>query len=556
MKKLNRYRVGELPLIYEIAERMNLRDILYEFFPTQKNEEIPIAETLMLLICNLTIAKEPLYELDEWVKKIDLGAIGLSAYRNVRFTDDRFGKVLDKLFECDRASLMTRIVIAAIQAFNINLEKICNDSTSVKAFGKYNGKTPSGLEFKKGNSKDHRPDLKQLVYSLSISQDGAVPIHHKVYSGNRNDDTTHIETWTTLTKICNRKDFIYVADCKLCTDKQLSFIAENGGKAITVIPENWKEVSEFKNKLREKKKRKKEICRRKTDNGTNYSYVFTEKCYTNNRGYRIYWILSTHKQEYDYESRQKNLKKAESELRALLPKINKQKLKTEKAIREKCDKILKHHGVSSFFKIDISQTTEEYFVRVRGNGKNEKEKRINIIYILSWNRDKKALKQERNVDGIFPLLTTDEKISAKEAFFAYKYQPKLEKRFSQFKSTHNAAPIFFKEVKRVEANMFVFFIALMLQALIEREVRSKMIEHNLKSLTVYPEGRESVYPTTSKIFDTFSSTSTYEIVENDVLQEHYQDELSEVQQKILEMLGMEHNEYWHGIAKKKKQSIL
>ncbi|MEA3292778.1 MAG: hypothetical protein U9Q71_10825, partial [Pseudomonadota bacterium] len=45
--------------------------------------------------------------------------------------------------------------------------------------------------------------------------------HHKVYSGNRTDDTTHIETWNTLRKITPSADFLYVADCKLCTDVQL-----------------------------------------------------------------------------------------------------------------------------------------------------------------------------------------------------------------------------------------------------------------------------------------------------------------------------------------------
>lgn len=49
-----------------------------------------------------------------------------------------------------------------------------------------------------GHQQDHRPDLKQLVFSLSISSDGAVPVHYKTYSGNRTDDTTHIERWATV----------------------------------------------------------------------------------------------------------------------------------------------------------------------------------------------------------------------------------------------------------------------------------------------------------------------------------------------------------------------
>jgi transposase len=37
----------------------------------------------------------------------------------------------------------------------------------VKAFGRMEGRTTTGFELKKGHSKDHRPDLKQLVYTLT-----------------------------------------------------------------------------------------------------------------------------------------------------------------------------------------------------------------------------------------------------------------------------------------------------------------------------------------------------------------------------------------------------
>jgi transposase len=550
LKKLKRYRVGELPLIYEIAQRINLKDLLYEFIPLQGNEDMPTVETLMLLIYNLTTGKFPLYELDAWVKDLNLGAIGLGSYKEtVNFTDDRFGRALDKLFEVDRASLMTKIVLAAVKVFNIELEQIHNDSTSIKAFGEYPHKSSTGLEFKKGVSKDHRPDLKQLVYSLTISHDGAVPIHYKAYPGNRNDDSTHIETWAMLSKTFQKKDFLYVADCKLCTDRQLSHIADHGGRVVTVIPENWKEVSTFKESLRKEKKNKTEIWRRERDDEeeTVYYYAFDEKCYTNIRGYTIHWILSTDNRTEDFEKRERLLGKAEIELRKLLSQINKRNLKTEEAIRKKCEEILKKRQAGRFLNVDINKISVECVKTRKRKDKVVDVKTVKTEYTLSWNRNKTALKQEKNVDGVFPILTTDPDISPKEALLAYKYQPNLEKRFSQFKSIHNAAPIFFKKIERVEANMFLFFISLMLQALVEREVRSKMTEYKLEYLNVYPESREAVHPTTSKICDRFSQISTYEIVENNVVIERYQDELSEVHLRILEMLGISSSKYWQGI---------
>ena len=54
------------------------------------------------------------------------------------------------------------------------------------------------------------------MFSLSVCADGGVPIHHKVYPGNRTDDTTHIETWKTLCQIVGVRDFLYVADEPSC----------------------------------------------------------------------------------------------------------------------------------------------------------------------------------------------------------------------------------------------------------------------------------------------------------------------------------------------------
>ena len=191
---LKKYNVGGLPLIKKICDRMGLSKILAQHIPAHGNDKVNIIDTLMLLIYNLTLGKNPLYELSQWVENIDMRAIGYQLGISTLFSDDRFGRGIDRVYKADRATLTTSIVTAFIKAFSVKFERIHNDSTSVKAYGKYSNKTPTELELKNGFSKDHRPDLKQLVYCLSISADGAVPVHHKVYSGNRTDDTTHIET--------------------------------------------------------------------------------------------------------------------------------------------------------------------------------------------------------------------------------------------------------------------------------------------------------------------------------------------------------------------------
>ena len=553
-RTLKRLQVGGLPLIHAIIERMRLKEILYKYIPAHGNEDIPAVETLMLLVYNLILGKYPLYELQEWVESIDFSCINNAAYKNVKFTDDRFGRVLNKLYRVDRASLMTELVVFFVNEFNIAVELVSNDSTTIKAFGRYPDKTNTGLELRRGNSKDHRPDLKQLVFSLSVAADGAVPIHYKCYSGNVTDDKTHIETWKTLQKITGCPDFLYVADSKLCTDEQLSYIVNQGGRVVTIIPETWNEVESFKEQLRKTKKAKDIIWRRPqpgSDDKKEYFSAFRGDYFTTKRGYRIHWIYSSEKRKRDRQSREKHLEKVEQRLAVFNGKINRRALKTKKAIEQAAQQIIKEHKLEKFFHVSIGTITETCKVQIGSGrpGKNTQYKtRVNRLFTLSWTQKKQVIKQEAQTDGVFPLLCTDKTLTSKQVLKAYKYQPRLEKRFSQFKTVHNAAPLLFKKIERIEANMFAFFIALVVQALIEREVRNKMKENKIEAIRVYPEQREADRPTTSKIIDRFENISTYKIMEDSKIVETFKDRLNDDQKLILSLLNIDENKYWSSAA--------
>jgi transposase len=547
---LTRFHVGGLPLIRDIADRMDLRAIMYRHIGAHGNETIPAVESLMLLIFNLTLGKEPLYQLEDWVASLDGKCLGYEVLQKVRFNDDRFGRGLDKLFECDRASLMTELVVKVVEEFDVQLDRIHNDSTTVKAYGRIPGKTKTGLELKRGKSKDHRPDLRQLLFSLSISSDGAVPVHQKSYPGNTPDDKTHIDTWKVIRAVNDGPGFLYVADSKLCTDEQLHYITGQGGRAITIIPETWAEVGSFKNSLRETRKRKKEIWRRLkpgSDDEMEYFSAFSGRFLTEKRGYRIHWIYSSEKRKRDRISRENRLKKAEMKIADLTAKINKRNLKTEVEIRAAVTKILEDEKVDKFLHCGIGTAREDSRIQIgkgRPGKKTKYSERIETFHTLSWARKDMALKAEAHTDGVFPLLCTDGRLSSKKVLQAYKYQPRLEKRFSQFKSVHKAAPLLFKKIERVEANMFAFFVALMIQALIERQVRQEMPAHRIVSLNLYPEGRHAPHPTTAKILNLFDGVSTYRIARESELDEEFKDDLSTTQKTILKLMHMRENDFW------------
>ncbi len=550
-EQLLRKRVGEIPLLQHMAKRLNFEQVLESYIPCHGNEKIRASHTLLLLIFNLTSGRQPLYELTEWVSQIDGRLLGDNAQLCASlFNDDRFGRALDKLYDVDRASLMTELVLNMVSALDLDLSQIHNDSTSIKTCGQMPGKTRSGLQFARGHSKDHRPDLKQIVFSLSLSADGAVPIHCKSYPGNTTDDTTHIETWKQLRHIAGRADFLYVADCKVCTSKQLSFITQHGGRIVTLMPDTWREADAFKQKLRRGTVPKRRILRQLIpgqDDAFESFYCFSGHHVTEKSGYTLYWIYTTEKRKRDRLAREQRLERFERDMAELTGKLNSHVLKTREQIQDRSDKLIRKHRVEGLYHLQIRTVNESARAQI-GKGRPSKNTRYRVtirkLYTLAWSRNKSAMDEQMRADGVFPILCTDKRISAKKALLAYKYQPRLEKRFEQLKSVHNAAPTLCKKTERVEAMMFVFFMALMLQAVIEREVRKSMKHDQIDSIPVYPEHRLAEHPTTAKIFDRFHDLSLYRLSDGARLIKQYQDELSTTHKKVLALLGMNEQQYW------------
>ncbi len=91
-------------------------------------------------------------------------------------------------------------------------------------------------------------------------------------------------------------------------------------------------------------------------------------------------------------------------------------------------------------------------------------------------------------DGIFPLVTNVADFNELELLQAYKRQPVIEKRFSQLKTDFEVAPVYLKAVHRIQALLCVYFFVLLLEALLERQLRQAMRSEKIEELPMYPEG--------------------------------------------------------------------
>ena len=183
--------LGALPIVNHFLDRIGLDAIIDRFLPANDARlRLDPAVVIGVLVRNLTIDHQPIYALAEWAAGFDPALFGLTATDVDALNDDRTGRMLDRLFDTDRASLITHTVLSAVRHFDVNMDQLHNDSTTVTFSGGYHQATGAVRGDKPtptityGHNKDHRPDLKQLLCVLTVSADGAVPVAFRVEDGN------------------------------------------------------------------------------------------------------------------------------------------------------------------------------------------------------------------------------------------------------------------------------------------------------------------------------------------------------------------------------------
>ena len=551
--ELKTWKLGALPVVQRIFDRLRLDHLLTCYLPARDPRCLlsPVV-TLGVVLRNLVLGRRPLYGLEEWTKPYDPGLLGLPDDGIGLLNDDRVGRVLDQLFDADRASLMTAIVVQAVAEFGIELDQFHNDSTSITFSGDYSQATGRKIRGKQavrithGHNKDHRPDLKQLLWILTVSADGAVPVHYRVCDGNTNDDPTHIETWEALRKLAGRADFIYVADCKLCSRENMDHIASNHGRFITVLPRSRKEDEWFREHIQDHDLPWEEVIRRPNPRGlTNTEDVWrvVESPLPSAEGYRIVWLFSLRKAERDLQARTAALRKSFDAVDALNRRLAAKgcRIRKRAAVDEAVQTILDETNTNRWVDVEVLEHATQTF-KQQGPGRpglNTRYVRTDRLHFsLVWKPKADIIAYDARSDGMWPLITNAKDLSLAEVLDKYQYQPRLEKRHEQLKTVYLVAPALLKNEGRIEALLLLYFVTLLVQALIEREVRRGMKAEGLETLPLYPEERDCRAPTAQRILEVFDSIQRHELLQGGVTRQRFDPGLSPLQRELLRLLGV------------------
>lgn len=528
---LKKRRTAAIPLIDHVMEQLGLRVVLGASIKHER-----YVDAILALVKSVLLARSALYRVGDWADAFDPALVPGGP-----FNDDLLARALDRLYATDRASLQTRCVLAAIKRFGIDTSTIHNDSTSVSFDGTYATQDKRAVQLKRGHSKDHRPDLKQLVYSLSVAGDEAIPVHFKAYDGNTTDDTTHQETWLSIRGLLGRSDFLYVADSKLCTAENMATIDRNQGRFITIVPRTRKETETFADAIVKSEVRWTPVWRKRTRRSKTEddSFELATGLWQLSEGYTLFWYRSSEKAKRDAEARTERINETLTKL-AAAASPGRRGPKTQQALLKAAANVIERHKATKWVIPNVTVIEEQTYRKLtRGRTSNDATFRrvMKKRATLTWQLNEDGIARSKAMDGIFPL-TTNTKLTALDVLKHYKYQPRLEKRFAFLKTVTCVAPVFLKKNERVEALMFVYFLATMIAALTERGLRRAMNEAGLDAINTLPEERPTATPTWEQLMRLFEGQARYDLMNGKRVVKVFYEPMNSNQEQVLNLLGV------------------
>jgi transposase len=551
-------RLGPLPLINELIGQLELERLLDRHVPTTDRRcRLAYAKALGVLLRSVLIEREPIYRHEALVQSFAPGLFGIEPAETERVCDDNLGRALDQLFLADRAALLTEVVVTMSRRFGVRLDELHNDSTSVQFAGQYRGawgrrrwgKRAPWITY--GFSKDHRPDLKQLLFILTTTADGGVPVQFRCADGNTNDSITHIESWEALRRAAGRADFLYVADCKLCSYENTSHIDGQGGRFVTVMPRSRKEDEWFRRWVQTREVTWEQVWDRPNPRrryGPRDRW-FVHRCeLPSQEGWPVIWVYSTLLALHQRQRRLEQLQHATEQLADLDRRLQgpRPRRQVRRQLAQQVQDILERLNVTDYLRVEF-WTEERHRFRQEHRGRagpqtrfrRDTQRRIRLRWTLQQDR----IDYDQKTDGMYPLLTNDRTLTPRQVLEAHKRQPCIEKRFEQLKSVHEIAPVFLKSESRIEAFFFLYFLALLLQALAERQLRQGMQRAGIEELPLYPEERYCRRPTFLQLLRLFALAERHVLRKNNTVVQVFPSSLSDLQREVLRLLGVPTERY-------------
>lgn len=457
---------GPVHVGYQFWRRLGLDAILEQAGLSEGARRLSLAMTLNRLIHPTSELAMP-----DWIRTTALPDIlGVDFHE---LAEDALYRNLDKLHE-HRVAIETALAERERSLFGLDQTVFLYDVTSTY----FEGRAMANAKAKRGYSRDHRGDCKQVLVGLAVNRDG-FPLAHEVFAGNRHDSTTLEEMLEALDgRVGLRPEQTVVVDRGMAGKGNLEQIRARGLHYLVAEPyaerKDWvaefQDNGEFATVEREPSPRnpfqKKSTIQVKMRRVGGETHVL---------------CLSSERKQKDRAIRELHEKRLLADLEKLKKRVGKGKGKGTKPaeVRESIGRLKERYSrVARYYRMEYDEANKSFAYHLEESKRAEAEQ----------------------LDGSYLLKTDREDLSADEAWRIYILLTRAEAAFRALKSPLAERPIFHHKECRVEAHIFLCVLAYHLLTAIEKTlldaglhtswatVREQLKTHQVNTIVLPTEG--------------------------------------------------------------------
>ena len=189
MESVSVERLDHLGVVASMIKDVGIIEMIDARLPRHDQEEITAGEAVAGMILNgLGFSNRPLSLTPQFFVNKPLDLLFRPGVHADMFNRFKLGRSLDEVYTYGCDLLFSELALAVCVQEGIDQRFNHLDTTSFSLSGEYAPESDEhAIIITHGYSKDHRPDLKQAVLELMVSQDGGVPLMSRSWDGNTSD---------------------------------------------------------------------------------------------------------------------------------------------------------------------------------------------------------------------------------------------------------------------------------------------------------------------------------------------------------------------------------
>lgn len=189
-------RIDHLGIVTGISREIGLVETIDEKVG-QTGRKVSCGEAVLAMVQNaLGFSSRALYLMPDYLKNKPVDLLIRPYLTADDFNDDTLGRCLDDLYACGVTEVFASVASKALSEYGIEHKFVHLDSSSFHLHGQYDVDVPDEemVSITHGYSRDHRPDLKQVVAQIITSHKSNLPVWLEVLSGNSSDKESFSES--------------------------------------------------------------------------------------------------------------------------------------------------------------------------------------------------------------------------------------------------------------------------------------------------------------------------------------------------------------------------